>query len=276
MESSTLAVREGSREEGRLGATLRRDRWWVAPLTIAAGLAVCGGYATWAIVEVPLFGVAIFESGNYFAEPYLSPFYSPCLSAGCPEDVRMLGLAWWPFSPAVLLMWVVLGFRGTCYYYRKAYYRAYFVDPPACAVDEHRGDRYSGETSFPLILQNFHRYFLYPSILILVFLWYDTAKAFVFPDGFGVGVGSLVLLVNVVLLTGYLLGCHSLRHLVGGGVKCYSCARFGETRHRLWKGASFFNRAHMPWAWTSLVFVCVADLYIRLVATGTIPVLRIL
>lgn len=276
MESSTAAVPKGRRAEARFGETRRTDRWWVAPLWVAAGLAVCGAYATWAIFEVPLFGVGIFEPGTYFAEPYLSPFYSPCLSDTCPAEVRFLGLGWWHLSPAVLLMWVILGFRGTCYYYRKAYYRAYFLDPPACAVDEGRGEDYSGETSFPLVLQNFHRYFLYPSILILGFLWWDTAQAFLFPDGFGVGVGSLVLLVNVVLLSGYLLGCHSLRHLLGGGVKCYSCARFGRTRHGMWKGASFFNRAHMPWAWASLVFVCVADLYVRLVATGVLTDLRLL
>ena len=33
---------------------------------------------------------------------------------------------------------------------------------------------------------------------------------------FGIGVGTLVLAVNVMLLGGYTLGCHSLRHLVGG------------------------------------------------------------
>lgn len=274
MESTTVAVRKDRSGEARLGETLRRDRWWLPPLSVAVGLLLCGAYATWAIVEVPLFGVEIFASGNYFAEPYLSPFYSPCLADTCPGEVRMLGLEWWPFSPAVLLMWVILGFRATCYYYRKAYYRAYFLDPPACAVDEGRGDRYSGETAFPLILQNFHRYFLYPSIVILGFLWYDTVQAFLFHDGFGVAVGSLVLLVNVVLLSGYLLGCHSLRHLVGGGVKCYSCARFGKARHGMWKGSSFFNRAHMPWAWASLVFVCLADLYVRLVATGALPDVR--
>jgi hypothetical protein len=276
MESSTAAIADTGRQEGGLGDTLRQDRWWIPPLSVAVGLAVCGAYATWAIFEVPLFGVEIFAAGNYFVEPYLSPFYSPCLASSCPEEVRMLGIEGWRFSPAILLMWVILGFRATCYYYRKAYYRAYFLDPPACGVSEGRGERYSGETSFPLILQNFHRYFLYPSLVILGFLWYDTIEAFLFADGIGVGVGSLVLLVNVVLLSGYLLGCHSLRHLVGGGVGCYSCARFGKARHRMWKGASFFNRAHMPWAWASLTFVCVADLYVRLVATGVITDLRLL
>ena len=190
--------------------------------------------------------------------------------------MELLGLRWWPFSPAILLMWIILGFRATCYYYRKAYYRAYFIDPPACAVEEHRGHRYRGETAFPFVLQNYHRYFLYPSLVILAFLWYDSLHGFLFPDGFGVGVGSLMLLVNVVLLSGYLLGCHSLRHLVGGRVDCFSCARAGGLRHGCWRGVSFFNRNHMVWAWASLVFVCLTDLYIRLVAMGAIRDLRIL
>src|SRR5690606_11896519 len=125
-------------------------------------------------------------------------------------------------------------------------------------------------------LQNLHRYFLYLSIPILLFLWYDTLMAFRFPDGFGIGVGSLVLLANVVLLSGYLLGCHSLRHLIGGRVDCYSCSRFGEARHKGWKAASVFNRHHMLWAWASLAFVCFADFYVRMVASGAVADLRLL
>lgn len=260
MESSVAITDRG------FGTSQRRDRWWVAPLTVAVGLGICGVYATWAIVA----------GSNFFVDPYLSPFYSPCITSQCPAEVRFLGIDWWPFSPAILLMWVILGFRTTCYYYRKAYYRAYFLDPPACAVGEFRGHAYRGETSFPFILQNAHRYFLYASILIWVFLTYDAAQAFFFEDGFGIGVGSIVLLVNLVLLSGYWFGCHSLRHLVGGNVDCFSCSRFGAARHSAWKGVSFFNRHHMFWAWTSLVFVCLTDLYIRLAAGGAIPDFRIL
>ena len=51
-------------------------------------------------------------------------------------------------------------FRLTCYYYRKAYYRSFWLSPPACAVpDGHK--KYTGETRFPLIFQNLHRYFFY-------------------------------------------------------------------------------------------------------------------
>jgi hypothetical protein len=189
----------------RMGETERRDRWWVGPLVSAAGLALFGGYATWAILQ----------GTDYYAHPYLSPFYSPCLAASCPEQIRILGLQF-GFSPAILIMGAILGFRATCYYYRKAYYRSYLLDPPACAVGEPWGAGYRGETTFPLILQNLHRYFLYVSIPIIAFLWWDTGHAFFFGNGFGIGVGTLVLLVNVILLTNYLLGCHSLRHLIGG------------------------------------------------------------
>ena len=252
MESS-VAVRDRG-----FGKTLRRDRWWVPPLSVALGLGLFGGYATWSVLQ----------GGNYFADPYLSPLYSPCIAASCPEQIRLLGIEWWPFSPAILMMGVILGFRGTCYYYRKAYYRAYFLDPPACAVGEFRGDRYVGENRLPWVLQNLHRYFLYASIIIWLFLTYDTVHGFFFEDGFGIGLGSVVLLINLVLLSGYWFGCHSLRHLIGGNVDCYSCTLGGKARYKAWKGVSWFNRRHMGWAWLSLVFVCVTDLYIRLVAMG--------
>ena len=110
--------------------------------------------------------------------------------------------------------------------------------------------------------------------MVWLFLTYDTIKAFVFEGGFGIGLGSIVLLVNLVLLSGYLFGCHSLRHLIGGNVDCYSCAFAGKARHGAWKRASWFNKRHMGFAWFSLVFVCLTDLYIRLVAMGTIQDFR--
>jgi len=254
MESS-VAVRERG-----FGKTLRRDAWWLPPLSVALGLGLAGAYATW----------AIFQGNHYFAEPYLSPFYSPCITAGCPEEIRLLGIGWWPFSPAILMMGVILGFRGTCYYYRKAYYRAFFMDPPACGVGEFRGDSYKGENGFPFVVQNLHRYFMYASIVVLLFLAYDTVLAFFFHGSFGIGLGSIILTINLFLLSGYLFGCHSLRHIIGGNVDCYSCALGGRARHGAWKKVGWFNKRHMLFAWSSLVFVCLTDLYVRLVATGTI------
>jgi hypothetical protein len=248
------------------GQTLRRDRWWAQPIFTAVTLLGAGLYATWAII----FGV------HNYAPPYLSPFYSPCLGAGCPDEFRIASLPTFGLSPAILVMVVIFGFRTTCYYYRKAYYRSLFFDPPACSVGEPWGKGYRGESIFPLILQNFHRYFLYLALVVLAFLWFDTAKAFDFGGRFGIGLGSLILTLNAALLSGYLLGCHSLRHLVGGGMDCASCSRFGQVRHGAWKRASWFNALHGKWAWASLVFVCFADLYVRLCSLGVLHDLRIL
>jgi hypothetical protein len=248
-----------------LGASERRDAWWVEPLLIGLYLAAFGVYAAW----------AAWQGEHYEWGPYLSPFYSPLVlldEAALPGWLGFLAR----FSPAFLILWMPLGFRATCYYYRKAYYRAYFLDPPACAVGEPRGEAYKGETSFPFVLQNLHRYFLYLAIFVLVFLWIDVFKAFNFDGRFGIGVGTLVLLVNTVLLTLYTFSCHSWRHLVGGGIDCFSCAALGKVRLRGWQRVSALNRHHMLYAWVSLTSVGLADLYVRLVSMGIWRDLRIL
>jgi hypothetical protein len=122
--------------------------------------------------------------------------------------------------------------RFTCYYYRGAYYKAFWADPPSCTVGELRRT-YRGENSFPLILQNVHRYMLFISAGILLILILDVWKAFWFTDpatgavSFGVGIGTLVLASNTFLLSGYLFGCHSMRHVVGGCVDQLSRAPLG-------------------------------------------------
>jgi hypothetical protein len=121
-----------TREPRHLGGTMRRDAWWLELLPVIALLGAFGIYAT----------LRAFEGTYYEWGPYLSPFYSPLI------DPRH---RWWPFSPALLILIWPLGFRVTCYYYRKAYYRAFFLDPPACAVSEHtkRGYRGEREASLP-------------------------------------------------------------------------------------------------------------------------------
>jgi hypothetical protein len=243
---------------GRFGATSRRDRWWVAPVLTAVGLTAFGIYS--AVVAV--MGTDYLYTGD--GAHYLSPFYSP--------DLKSWGLHL-PFTYAFLVIWVPLGFRLTCYYYRKAYYRAYFLAPPACAVAGPRRGRYRGETSLPYILWNVHRYFLYLATIVLGFLWYDAVRAFFFrgSDGalhVGVGLGTLLMLANVVLLSLFTFGCNSLRHLVGGRLDCFTCSLAARTRHRLWRRVNILNVRHMEWAWISLVGVGLTDLYIRLAAAG--------
>jgi hypothetical protein len=235
---------------------VRTGSWWTQGLPVILGLGGFGAYATYRAFEG-----AFFQWG-----PYLSPFYSPLI------DIHH---HYWPYSPALLILAGPLGFRATCYYYRKAYYRAFFLDPAGCAIPE-RKRNYAGETRFPFILQNAHRYFLYLAIVFIAFLWHDAVKAFFFPDGFGVGLGTLVLLVNVTLLTLYLFSCHSVRHLFGGKLDCFSCAKFGKSRYSTWRSLSFLNERHMLFAWMSLFSVGFADFYVRLASSGAIKDLRLL
>lgn len=249
----------------RFGATSRPDLWWLQPTLTFLGLGAFLVYSTW----------AGYQNAHYEYQNYLSPMYSPLLFGTSPHS--WFGgpnvPTWWPglipYSAALLILWAPGGFRVTCYYYRGAYYKAFWADPPACAVGEPR-THYLGERRFPLVLQNIHRYFLYFALVILVILSYDAWNGVRFTDAngvthFGLGVGSLVLILNVVLLTGYTFGCHSLRHLVGGVLDVMSRRPIRKTAYVC---ASAFNRAHMRWAWFSLFWVAFTDLYIRLCSMG--------
>ena len=257
MTARSIAVRpEGTAPRG-FGATHRRDRWWFAPGLVAIGFTSFIVYSLFSsLIWGPVFGVP------YEADGYLSPFFSPLIA---PE-----ALPWW-FSPAILILWIPLGFRTTCYYYRKAYYRSYFADPPACAVGEptiHR--RYAMERAFPFILQNIHRWFLYLAFIPLFFLYYDALASFVNTGQVRIGLGSFILLANAALLSGYSLSCHSLRHLAGGRLDCFSCGVANRVRYRAWQRLTGLNERHMLWAWVSLVSVALADLYVRAIAAGWI------
>ena len=122
-----------------------------------------------------------------------------------------------------------------------------------------------GERYFPLIIQNIHRYFLYLALLFLVFLAHDVWKALWFDGKFGIGVGTLVLLVNVILLGSYTLSCHSLRHLVGG---MFDVLSRRPIRKKLYDCVSCMNRRHMLFAWMSLFWVAFSDLYVRMCSMG--------
>jgi hypothetical protein len=241
--------------------TLRQDRWWVEPAITAAVLLAFVVYSTWAALQ----------NANYYAAPYLSPFYSPCLAVNCLPGASHFGQpvgGWWQISPALIILLGPLGFRLTCYYYRKAYYRAFWLSPPACSVAEpHRS--YSGEARFPLILQNAHRYFLYIALLYNIVLTYDAVIAFRNEDlEWGhAGLGTLVLTVNAILLWLYTLSCHSCRHIIGGRLNSFSKH---PVRYWAWTQVTKLNARHMQLAWVSLIFVALTDLYVRLVASGTI------
>ncbi len=247
------------------GQTMRRDAWWVQPLIVFIILGSFLVYATWAAFQNKYFAY-----GNY-----LSPFYSPLLFSDNPHAwIHGTRPSWipgfLPFSPALLILPFPAGFRFTCYYYRGAYYKSFWADPPHCAVGEPRKS-YRGERFLPLVIQNIHRYFLYAALVFLVILAIDAYKAMWFFDRatgrqhFGIGVGTIVLLVNVILLGGYTLGCHSLRHLVGGYLDQLSRA---PVRKKTYDCVSCLTRAHPRWAWLSLFWVAFTDVYIRMLAMG--------
>ncbi|MBI2377484.1 MAG: succinate dehydrogenase [Deltaproteobacteria bacterium] len=245
-------------------ATERRDAWWISPLTTFAVLGSFIVYATWAALQ----------GDHYTYGPYLSPFYSPELFGASSHALFGPKPSWWPailpFSPAILILWAPAGFRTTCYYYRGAYYKGMWADPPACAVGEPRKS-YWGESSLPLILQNLHRYFLYLALVFLVFLAWDAVKATQFSDGFGIGVGTLVLTANVVLLSCYTFGCHSFRHLIGGGRDTLPKGLHGDC----YRCVTRFNKRHQLFAWFSLFGVALSDVYVRLCSMGVMSDLRI-
>jgi hypothetical protein len=239
----------------RYGLTQRIDRWWVEPALVGSGLLA---FVIYSGISAMAGEAWAFETEHHL---YLSPFFEPLITPGWLPD--------W-FSPALLILWAPLGFRTTCYYYRRAYYRSYFLSPPACAVRE-PASTYRGEGVFPLVLQNVHRYFMYVAVIFVPILWVGAIKSYHLPgEGIGVGVGSIVLTLNAFLLMMFTFGCHALRHWVAGGLNQFSKSAPTRVRRRLWGFVTMANERHRFWAWTSLIFVGVTDLYIRLVASGAI------
>jgi len=286
MSQADIPLPQRLPEQRKLGETSRTDKWWLQPLVVFSVLSGFIVYTTW----------AAFQGQNYFADyggaHYLSPFYSPLLygQAGEPYWIGEGIPGWWPdwspiaFSPAFLILIGPAMMRFTCYYYRGAYYKAFWADPPSCAVGEPgvRGKKYRGERKFPLIMQNIHRYVFYPAAAFVFILAWDAIHATQFTvindageatTRFGIGLGTVVLALNAILLGGYTFGCHCARHQIGGYLnalskrpirsKCYSCV-------------SALNKRHMTWAWISLVWVLFADVYVRLLAMGYITDPRII
>jgi hypothetical protein len=257
----------GGHEEGFL-KTNRTDDWWMGPALTVAGL---GGFGVYAFLTA-------WQADYYVAGPYMSPFNAPLFFAN-PAALHGADVAhswfgafpgWWPSwlpqSPAFLTVPLPAMFRGTCYYYRKAYYRAFFGHPSACAVGPMQYGRYEGETAL-LVFQNLHRYTLYLAVGLLALLFWHVGHAFFYQGTPGVGVGSLILLVNACLLAGYTFGCHSWRHLIGGRVDCFSCDPW---KHEGWKRSTWFNERHQEFAWASLGWFVLTDAYIRACSMGFI------
>ncbi len=255
-----MAYVEGLKQ-APFGETSRTDAWWLQPAIVFSVFTSFIVYSTW----------AAYQGANYYWGPYLSPFYSPLLFGEGPhaliEGKPGIWPNWLPFSPALFILWAPVGFRMTCYYYRGAYYKAFWGDPLNCTVGEPRKS-YWGENSFPLIIQNLHRYFLIFALILVFFLTLDVWHALWWEvDGggkkFGIGLGTIVLAINVILLSCYTFGCHSLRHLVGGFANLLSK---NPARFKAYKCVTCLNKRHMLFAWMSLVWVGFTDVYVRLCA----------
>ena len=269
-----------------IGSTLRTDRWWIGPTVTFSALMLAIIYMTWAAFQAEHYWVGTDAGANGVAVSsdgfggYLSPLYSPVLFANddtpgsAPSAHGWLAESfpsWWPgflpMSPAFLILMFPGSFRFTCYYYRKAYYRSFVATPLGCAVEGRPQKRYQGETRL-LLIQNLHRYAMYFAVIFIFILSFDAIQSFFRDGAFGVGVGSLVLCINVALLGSYTFGCHSWRHLIGGRLNCFSCDGLAKKRYGAYQRVSWLNSKHMRFAWLSLFWVTFTDIYVRLVSMG--------
>ncbi len=228
--------------------TLRTDRWWLEPLIALVGTIIGLGYLTW----------AAFLNSHYEWGPYISPVYA---SPWAPS--------WWKLSPAFILLWIPAGFRLTCYYFRKAYYRAAFGDPASCAVEEPYRKSYTGETVFPFVLNNLHRFFVYLTIAMLFLHWYEFIAS-LFYNGFYFGLGSIIMFLTGASLTMYVGSCHSIRHIFSAK-RSFGCSCSGKIKLGFWGVVSRANIFHDKWSWISLFLIVLADGYVRLLSMGIIP-----
>ena len=230
-------------------------------------------YATW----------AAFQNAHYEYGPYLSPFYAPVVWGDSAHAWFGPKPAWWPallpFSPALIILPFPGLFRFTCYYYRGAYYKGFWADPPSCAVGEPRGTSYWGERWLPLVLQNVHRYFAYIAVIFLLSSRLRrVARAVVHERGDGrQGVR------------------HRHRHARAGGQRgaaqqLYARLSLDPACRRRLQGRSvevadasgllqLLERAQLPhqlFAWCSLFSVAFADVYVRLCSMGILHDVRII
>ena len=202
--------------------------------------------------------MAIENQGSHVLSPLFSPLIYPDETSWIPREL------WW-MSPAMFILIFPAGFRGTCYYYRKAYYRAFFQQPTGCAVSK-PWNEYKGENGL-LVVQNLHRMFMYVAVIYLPILTYDFWLSINFHDSggahyFGISVGSLILLLNVIMLSGYTFGCHAFRHVVGGGSNHWTGTPINRVKYVMWRFSTKLNERHKDWALYSLFWVMLTDFYI--------------
>lgn len=170
------------------------------------------------------------------------------------------------YSPTLAVIPLIAVFRLSCYAYRKDYYRHVFKHPLGCQSSDRLDEEkrtYKGETGF-FSLNNFHRYFLYIAIAILPFFYYDIYISMVYYSGYvTLRLGTVILIINALLLTTWTFSCHAFRHITGGYIDCYACKTGGRGIKKFYNGQSYLNLHHEQLAFVSLLFVVAVDLYIR-------------
>ena len=257
-----------------LGRTNRIDNWWSQPMVMGIGLTAALVYTFWRLFlygTEAANGVSLI-SYELHGSTVISPIFSPNVL-----EWSLFGLNEWNHpewvNAAILVLWIPFGFRGTCYYMRRVYYRTFFASPTACWVDEpdiNKAIGYKGEKRL-FIFNNLHRYFLYAAMIILVIKWWDVTHTMHFHsathDGYGVSIGTFVMGIEAFLLTMYVTSCHALRHLAGGMLDRWTTG-ISRVRGVLFGKISVLNRSHGFWFWTSLIFVFLGDLWVLAVAEG--------
>jgi len=248
-----------------LGRTDRIDNWWAQPFWMGLALTAALIYTAWRLI--------IFPDSIYYeleGSKVVSPIFSPNIL-----EWSLFGLNEWDHpswvNAAILVLWIPFGFRGTCYYMRRVYYRTFFQSPTGCWVDEpdiNKKIGYGGEKRL-FIFNNLHRYFLYAAMVIIVIKWWDVTHTLHFDTGWGFSFGTFIMATEAFLLTMYVTSCHALRHLAGGSLDRW-VSGISAFRGRLFKRISVFNRSHGFWFWTSLGFVFLGDLWTIAVAEGHI------
>ena len=175
------------------------------------------------------------------------------------------------YSPTVLIIPIIGMFRLTCYAFREDYNRHLFKHPmrcPALPGADSSKRAYTGETSLFMKLENYHRYFMYAALAVLPFFYYDLFVSLTYSGALVLRAGSMLMGIDVVLLTLYVFSCHSVRSLVGGRNDCYGCGHAAAVRKNVYDSQSFLNRHHRAFAWLSLLSIIAVDLFIRALAAG--------
>ena len=255
-----------------LGRTNRIDNWLRQPLAMGIALTAAMIYTA---VRLFLYPDTIHYEVN--GATVMSPIFSPNVL-----EWELCGLKEWGetdapswVNAAILVLWIPFGFRGTCYYMRRVYYRTFFASPVACWVDEPEINKkigYKGEKRL-FIFNNLHRYFLYAAMIILAIKWWDVTHTLHFTEGaaqgWGICIGTLVMGFEAFLLTMYVTSCHALRHLAGGVLDRWT-SPIAKLRGKLFGRISVLNRSHGFWFWTSLTFVFLGDLWVLAVDAGMV------